>query len=755
MSETCPKDNMEGQTIDGRWQVLAKLGEGATSKVYLVRDNVIDREVALKILNEYGSTEDKVYKRFSREIRNLGKLSHENIIRQYTVGVFNNRLYMVTDYVEGRTLQSLIANEELELDRIVSIGSQIASALIEAHGCGVVHRDIKPSNVYLVQSDRPDRKELVKLLDFGMSRLQEALLTDTQTNSFCGTPNYMSPEQCQGTRVDHRTDIYSLGCLLYELVTGQPPFAGETSFELLQKHIHVTPPVITDCRYPGLVDIIMRCLEKRPEDRYQSASEVQQDLAQCHLRRFRTNNKKRILQVAKVCVVLLCSLVGVRFLWSLRPTSNDAIPKDQLTMRPADRPEPSPLAQRIERQITRAENQAKDRDLDSAYKTYEDAYNEASADRDDSEVQKQRIRIGEKMAVTALEMHRFQDVINITQPFCSMKLVTRTDDEKEVAYTKVRRAQACMELHRFEEARKLIDEAEAFFAKYRFYDEAASVAANKLNIPLLEGRFNEIRPLLEKPLSDLRRCENKETIPFVNCVDMIAIVAGGCENAKQHELAEECFEQDWKVAALSKLARSRLLSISLGLAHMYALDKNVTKQTAMYDYILRNSTDLLLQDLPTAQQHDVLLVRAQAAAERAQIFRLNKQFNLARDRAIASITALEQADAKDYASGSFMLLGTIRGNMGNLNDETNLDEKAVEFAFETTAKPKDMAEFMAALADAYLRNGRPKESATTYTEAVKYFSLAHEPLKANICKDRSQRITNTFLKRQDEAAQRP
>lgn len=292
MLEPSAKDNLEGDTLEERYVILSLLGSGSTCKVYLAQDAVIGRKVAIKVFHARREQQSaKRLLRFQREIKSLSRLSHENIIKLHSAGVLQGRdsqPYMVMDYVHGRTLEEVRTEEEpLSSERIVNLASQIASALFAAHEKGVIHRDIKPGNVYIVETEvNGVTKEVVKLLDFGMSRMEEELTRDTQSTSLCGTPAYMSPEQCLGKDVDHRTDIYSVGCLLYELVTGQPPFAGGSNFEVLDKHIREPVPTITDYHCDGLLDIIMKCLEKRAADRYQSAADLQRDLLLCHTQRF-------------------------------------------------------------------------------------------------------------------------------------------------------------------------------------------------------------------------------------------------------------------------------------------------------------------------------------------------------------------------------------------------------------------------------------------------------------------------------------
>jgi len=253
------------------------------SVVYKAKHTLMDRTVAIKMLN--GTNDQPAIDRFQQEARAASSLSHRNIISIYEFGMENKTPYLVMDFLGGLTLQKLIDDvKRVDTSRAIPIFRQICEGLEHAHRKGIVHRDLKPSNICLTKQDGA---ETVKIVDFGIAKLLPAAgrntLHLTQTGEVLGSPLYMSPEQCQGKLTDSRSDIYSMGCLMYECLTGIPPLMGETSFETMEKHIAGAPAEFAKTAPDLKVDknleaAIFRCLEKNPEDRYQNASELLGDL---------------------------------------------------------------------------------------------------------------------------------------------------------------------------------------------------------------------------------------------------------------------------------------------------------------------------------------------------------------------------------------------------------------------------------------------------------------------------------------------
>jgi serine/threonine-protein kinase len=258
----------------GRYQVRHVLGRGGAAIVFLAHDPVIDREVALKVLRGDLVEEDaeEFRRRFLREARAAGRLSHPNIVTVFDVGEDEEQdlLFIAMEYVQGRTLKDFVdTGERLEAARVVELTSRLAEALDYAHSNGVVHRDVKPANIVITRDGD------VKITDFGVARVDAAHLTKDGHTS--GTPYYMSPEQIRGAPVDGRSDIYSLGLIMFELLVGKRPFIASSLPELSLKIVQESPPDLASLRPDlprTLISTTMRCLEKRPEDRFQSGHDL-------------------------------------------------------------------------------------------------------------------------------------------------------------------------------------------------------------------------------------------------------------------------------------------------------------------------------------------------------------------------------------------------------------------------------------------------------------------------------------------------
>jgi len=267
-------DTLIGTLFDGRYQVVRKLGAGGMANVYLAEDQELGRRVAIKILNERHANDDQFVERFRREAKNAAALSHPNIVSIYDRGEAEGTYYIAMEYLDGRSLKELIVSRgEAPIGLTVDYARQILSALRFAHRHGIVHRDIKPHNV-LVDGDGR-----VKVTDFGIARAGTSQMTEA--GSIVGTAQYLSPEQAKGGDVDQRSDLYSLGVVLYELLTGNVPFNGDTPVEIAMKHLSAVPEPPSKRRrdVPRNLDlVVMRALAKDPADRYQSAEEMDADL---------------------------------------------------------------------------------------------------------------------------------------------------------------------------------------------------------------------------------------------------------------------------------------------------------------------------------------------------------------------------------------------------------------------------------------------------------------------------------------------
>src|SRR5215510_12336273 len=278
-----------GETI-GVYRLIKELGRGGMGTVYLAHDTRLGRRVALKLLPSHLVNNPERAHRFQREARSVSALNHPNIITIYDFGQENERYYIVSEFIEGRTLRNLVGGRDVSLDQILDLAAQVASALEAAHAAGIVHRDIKPENIML----RPDG--YAKVLDFGLAKLTEpesggdeaktnisGMSPDFETRAgiVLGTVNYMSPEQARGQKVDRRSDLFSLGVVLYELITGHRPFDGMTWYHTIVAITDAEPPPIArdvQGAPAALQEIISRVLSKNREQRYQTARELLADL---------------------------------------------------------------------------------------------------------------------------------------------------------------------------------------------------------------------------------------------------------------------------------------------------------------------------------------------------------------------------------------------------------------------------------------------------------------------------------------------
>ena len=273
-----------GDRID-RYDVLSLLGSGGMGEVYLAHDEKLDRKIALKLLPSHFTTNEERLRRFQQEARAASALNHPNIITIHEIGQVENRNFIATEFVDGETLRQRMNRAPLSLNESLDVAIQVCAALTAAHHAGIVHRDIKPENIML----RADG--YVKVVDFGLAKLTEQREQPTKVDTadnvdiscglLMGTVKYMSPEQTQGQQVDQRSDIFSLGVVLYEMVTGHRPFGGKTTSDLLSEITSEEPPRLSHYA-PGTADglqqVITKALRKDKEERYQAAEELLADL---------------------------------------------------------------------------------------------------------------------------------------------------------------------------------------------------------------------------------------------------------------------------------------------------------------------------------------------------------------------------------------------------------------------------------------------------------------------------------------------
>ncbi|MCD4778144.1 MAG: protein kinase [Desulfobacterales bacterium] len=263
----------------GRYEIIKKLGKGGMGVVYQAHDPQIDRPVALKVLREDRVVSEDFVLRFFKEAKFIGRLSHPNIVTVYDVGRDHGTIYIAMEYLQGQPFNEVIRSGRLSVEKIIDIALQVANALGYAHEKGIVHRDIKPSNIILTDEGN------VKLTDFGIARAEDSnAAQQTQAGVILGTPFYMSPEQVMGKRVDGRSDLFSLGVILYELIVGRKPFEGDhftAIFRAITDDIPVAPLKIDASIPQSLSDLIMKALSKNPNERFQTSKEMGDALKTC------------------------------------------------------------------------------------------------------------------------------------------------------------------------------------------------------------------------------------------------------------------------------------------------------------------------------------------------------------------------------------------------------------------------------------------------------------------------------------------
>ena len=269
-----------GAKLDG-YEVLGLLGAGGMGEVYRAHDPILKREVAIKILPSLASQDHDRLRRFEQEAQAAAALNHPNILAVYRFGVFEGAPYLVSELLEGDTLRQQLQQGPIPLRKSIDFSVQIARGLAAAHDKGIVHRDLKPENLFVTKDGR------IKILDFGLAKLIQSSANrdnnratqtqETEPGMVMGTPGYMSPEQVRGRALDYRTDIFAFGSILYEMLASRQAFQRSTSAETMTAILNEDPPGISQIARstpPGLQRVVNRCLEKNPEQRFQSASDL-------------------------------------------------------------------------------------------------------------------------------------------------------------------------------------------------------------------------------------------------------------------------------------------------------------------------------------------------------------------------------------------------------------------------------------------------------------------------------------------------
>src|SRR5919205_1214125 len=267
-----------GELIAGRYELEELVGSGGMSSVYRAHDRLLERDVALKILHEQFTRDDDYVERFRREARSVAQLTHPNIVTVIDRGEQDGRQFIVFEYVDGENLKELVEREgPLPAHEVIELGLQVARGLAFAHENGLVHRDVKPQNVLLDGDGR------AKVTDFGIARSLDVQGV-TQSGTVLGTSNYIAPEQARGEPVDQTTDVYSLGVVLFELLTGEVPFPGESFVAVAMQHVSEPPPSVLEVRPDVPVRVaraVDRALEKNPAERFLTMDAFAAELQAC------------------------------------------------------------------------------------------------------------------------------------------------------------------------------------------------------------------------------------------------------------------------------------------------------------------------------------------------------------------------------------------------------------------------------------------------------------------------------------------
>jgi serine/threonine protein kinase len=305
--------------LSGKYKILSIIGTGGMSVVYKAKHLELDKDVAIKMLNRRLIIDENAIQRFHREIQTVSNLEHPNIVKVLAAGQFHFSQFLVMEYLDAQNLSDILQEKtRLSESAALKIFLQIVDALSYAHGQGVIHRDLKPSNVMIEA-----KSQRAKLVDFGIAKMlpqnQKQFATLTQTGDLFGSIHYMSPEQCNCEPLDARSDIYSMGCLMYECLTGQTPFAAESPPQLIAKHINSPVPPNKSLKTP-LGKVVLRCLEKRPENRPQTAEQLKQWLQ--HPKEMPPLKQSRFTLRIAVLALVLASMAASLIAW--RSLNNNA-----------------------------------------------------------------------------------------------------------------------------------------------------------------------------------------------------------------------------------------------------------------------------------------------------------------------------------------------------------------------------------------------------------------------------------------------
>jgi len=333
----------------GRYEIMGELGKGSMGVVYRAYDPQLGRPIALKVLRQDRITSEAFVLRFLREGKAIGRLSHPNIVNVYDIGQGRGTIYLAMELIEGETLGQVMEKKRLSVEEMVSLGIQVAETLDYAHQKGIVHRDVKPGNIILQSNGK------IKITDFGIAHLEDPSMPhQTQTGEILGTPAYMSPEQFSSQTIDGRSDLFSLGIILYELATGKRPFEGKNLaaiFSSVTLETPVAPAKLNPEISQDLSEIIMKCLNKRPEDRFGRGNALAEALRKTPLRGEPTlmsspsTGPKRTRYLLLIPVGIALLLAGILIFYVAIPERREkaVVPKTEPTSKIEEQTKPAAL----------------------------------------------------------------------------------------------------------------------------------------------------------------------------------------------------------------------------------------------------------------------------------------------------------------------------------------------------------------------------------------------------------------------------
>lgn len=299
----------DGTLIEDRFKIVGEVGRGGMSTVYEALHTITGKRLAIKVISEKLSADAAYHQRFLREAKLMAQMKHPAIAAVHAVGNYHGRLYIVMDFIEGTSLLDELSKGAMPEARACQIAIQVCEALAHAHAKGIIHRDLKPGNIMLERTESGDQ---IKLVDFGIAGWLDRDDTGriTQTGEVFGSPYFMSPEQAQGMRLDGRSDIYSLGCIMYQMLSGELPFSGGSMYEVLAKQMQSDPPPLKNVS-SSWQKVVQAALAKNPDDRYQSATALREDLAKTAAgapvkpRKPQTLRKGKLPTPIAICAALL------------------------------------------------------------------------------------------------------------------------------------------------------------------------------------------------------------------------------------------------------------------------------------------------------------------------------------------------------------------------------------------------------------------------------------------------------------------